>query len=317
MIMVTGANGFVGSALLAGLIKRDLETRACVRHLDVEMPNGVDIVETGGVDSNTDWGNVLESRMTLIHLAARVHVMNDTASDPLAEFREINTLGTINLANQAAAKGVRRFIYLSSVKVNGEYTNAGEAFTADDLNIPNDPYGRSKYEAEQGLRELGSRTGMEIVIIRPPLVYGPGVKANFLQLMRWLHLGVPLPLGAINNHRSFVALDNLIDLIIVCITHPSAANQSFLVSDGEDLSTTQLLRRLGRALGKPTNLLPIPQNLLAASLTLLGKGSMAQRLCGSLQLDISKTNNLLGWIPPVTVEKALEQTAHDFLLKQF
>ena len=299
-IAITGTTGFVGSALLPALSQHH-QTRPITR------------AEFGDLLPTTEYTVAFNNAEVVIHLAARVHIMQDTVADPLAAFRNTNTAGTLNFARQAAAAGVRRFIFLSSIKVNGEHTTADKPFTADDTHIPTDPYGISKYEAEQGLRELAVQTGMEVVIIRSPLVYGPGVKANFLSMIRWLHKGIPLPLGAIHNQRSLVALDNLVDLITTCIDHPAAANQTFLVSDGEDLSTTALLQRLGLALGKPARLLPVPQRLLTASLTLLGKGDIAQRLCGSLQVDISKTRDLLGWVPPLSVDEALRQTAQAYL----
>ena len=233
--------------------------------------------------------------------------MHDTDGDPLAAYRVVNTEGTINLARQAAAAGVRRFVFISSVKVNGEETSPGQPFTEEDEPAPLDPYGISKLEAEQGLRDLATATGMEVVIIRPPLVYGPGVKANFLTMMRWLNKGVPLPFGALDNRRSLVALDNLVDFIITCIDHPAAAKQTFLVADGEDLSTTELLRRVGRAMGKPVRLIPVPMGLLQAGARLLGKQEMARRLCGSLQVDITKARTLLGWKPPVAVDEGLRR----------
>jgi UDP-glucose 4-epimerase len=246
---------------------------------------------------------------TVVHLAARVHVMRDTEAYPLAAFRVVNVVETLSLARQAAAAGVRRFVFISSVKVNGETTQPGHPFTADDAPAPLDPYGISKMEAEQGLRQIAAETGMEVVIIRPPLVYGPGVKANFSAMMRWLQRGVPLPLGAIDNQRSLVALDNLVDLIITCISHPAAANQTFLVSDGEDVSTSELLRRMGRAMGRPARLLPVPAGLLKLAATLAGRRDMAQRLCGSLQVDIEKTRQLLGWSPPLTLDQGLKKAA--------
>ena len=246
----------------------------------------------------------------MIHTAARVHVMHDAATDPLSEYRRVNVQGTLHFARQAAAAGVKRFVFLSSIKVNGEATQVGQTFMADDAPAPQDPYGISKMEAEAGLREISAQTGMDVVIIRPPLVYGSGVKANFAAMMRWLSCGVPLPLGAItHNRRSLVALDNLVDLIVTCITHPAAANQTFLVSDGEDLSTTDLLRRMGQALGKPARLLPVPPALLKLGAALLGKPELAQRLCGSLQVDISKTRQLLGWCPPLSVDEGLRRAA--------
>jgi nucleoside-diphosphate-sugar epimerase len=239
--------------------------------------------------------------------------MNDVSADPLAAFREVNVEGTLNLARQAAASGVKRFIFISSIKVNGEGTEPGTVYTADDVPAPVDPYGISKLEAEQGLRVLAATTGMEVVIIRPVLVYGPGVKANFLSMMRWLYRGVPLPFGAVRNRRSLVAMDNLVDLIVICSDHPAAANQTFLASDGEDVSTTDLLRKLARALGKSAFLVPIPVWLMSGVATLLGRRPLSQRLFGSLQVDISKNRQLLGWTPPVSLDKALSLTAQHFL----
>lgn len=238
--------------------------------------------------------------------------MNDTADDPLVEFRKANVDGTLSLARQAAAAGVQRFIFISSIKVNGEGTELGYPYRADDTPAPQDPYGVSKMEAEQGLRALAAETGMEVVIIRPVLVYGPGVKANFRSMMSWLRKGIPLPLGATGNKRSLVAVDNLVDLIATCIDHPAAANQTFLVSDGEDLSTTQLLQRMGSALGRPARLLPVPASLLQAGAAMLGRRAIAQRLCGSLQVDICKTRERLAWAPPVSVDDALRKTARAF-----
>lgn len=233
--------------------------------------------------------------------------MNDSSVDPLADFRLTNVDAALNIARQAAAAGIKRFVFISSVKVNGESTPSEHTFTESDTSNPQDPYGRSKHEAEMGLRDVGAQTGMEIVIIRPPLVYGPGVKANFASLMRAVQRGLPLPLGAIHNQRSLVALDNLVDFIITCISHPLAANQTFLVSDGHDLSTTELVRGLAHAAGVPARLLPVPVWALQAGASLLGKGDAVQRLCGNLQVDISKARSLLGWVPPISVEEGLRR----------
>jgi nucleoside-diphosphate-sugar epimerase len=239
--------------------------------------------------------------------------MKEVSVDPLAAFREVNVEATLNLGRAAAASGVKRFIYISSIKVNGEGTPPGTAYSADDVPAPIDPYGISKLEAEQGLKVLAADTGMEVVIIRPVLVYGPGVKANFLSMMRWLYRGVPLPFGAVHNQRSLVAIDNLVDLIVTCSDHPAAANQVFLVSDGEDVSITQLLRKLAGVLGKPALLLPIPVWLMSGAAALLGRRALSDRILGSLQVDISKNRQLLGWTPPVTLDKALSLTAKHFL----
>jgi len=243
--------------------------------------------------------------------------MNEDAGDPLAEFRRVNVDGTLRLARQAAEAGVRRFVFVSSIKVNGEHSQPGHPFTADEIPAPGDPYGVSKCEAEAGLRALSQETGMEVVIIRPPLVYGPGVKANFLAMMRWLQRGVPLPLGGVTaNRRSLVFLDNLVDLIVTCIDHPAAANQTFLVSDDEDLSTAALLRRMAAALGRPARLVPVPAGLIVFGAKLIGRPGIAQRLCGSLQVDIGKTKAFLGWAPPISVDEGLRRTAEHWLESQ-
>lgn len=268
------------------------------------------------LSADAEWRPALADIDVVIHCAARVHVMLEQATDPLIEFRRINVEGTLNLARQAALGGVRRFIFLSSIKVCGEVTRSGWSFTADDPVSPSDPYGISKLEAEQGLLALAKESGMEVVIIRPVLVYGPGVKANFLSMMKWLNKRAPLPFGSIHNRRSLVALDNLVDLIVTCIDHTAAANQVFLVSDGEDMSTTDLLRRLGDAMVKPARLIPVPAWLLKLGAMLIGKKAMAQRLCSSLQVDITKTRELLGWTPPVSVDEALRKTAKHFLEQQ-
>lgn len=277
------------------------------------MPENVEAITVADLAADTDWSAAVAGIDTVIHCAARVHVMEDTASDPLTEFRRVNVDATLALARQAQEAGVRRFIFISSIKVNGEMTQAGHPFTADDAPAPIDPYGVSKMEAEQALLEIARTGRMDVVIIRPVLVYGPGVKANFLSMLRWLDKSVPLPLGGIEgNRRSLVALDNLVDLIVTCRSHPAAAGQIFLVSDGEDLSTTALLRRLGKALGKTPTLLPVPASWLMRAARLLGKPGIAQRLCGSLQVDIEKNRKLLGWTPPISVDDALKATVEAY-----
>ena len=313
-LLVTGATGFIGRALITRILTfNDYQIYAAVRRLVSDFPSAVSQWKFDGISSNTDWNNALQGVDCIIHTAARVHVMSDTANDPLEEFRNVNTSGTLNLARQAAESGVKRFIYLSSIKVNGEATLQGSLFSPDDIFIPTDPYALSKYEAEQGLLKLAGESQMEVVIIRPPLVYGPGVKANFLSMMKWLYKCVPLPFGSIHNKRSLVALDNLVDLILTCIEHPNAANQVFLVSDGEDLSTTELLMRVSRVLGKKSWLLPVNQKILEFCLMMIGKKGLAQRLCGSLQVDISNAKKLLNWTPPVSVDEGLRKTAEHFL----
>jgi len=313
-ILLTGASGFVGAAVQVRLLDDpQFALRSVYRQLPVQAPTHLQVSQVPGLEPDTDWRVPLEGVEVVIHCAARVHVMNESEADPLAAFRRANVQGTLRLAEQAAQSGVRRFIYLSSIKVNGEGTLPGRPYTADDQPAPLDPYGVSKLEAEQGLQALAAKTGMEVVIIRPVLVYGPGVKANFRNMMGWLNRGIPLPLGAIANKRSLVAVDNLVDLIVRCIHHPAAAQQVFLVSDDEDLSTSQLLRRMARALGRRAYLLPVPMRLLSGVAQLLGKKAMSQRLCGSLAVDIEKTKKLLEWSPPLRVDDALAKTAKDFL----
>jgi nucleoside-diphosphate-sugar epimerase len=315
-IVLTGASGFVGQRVLASLTENKHPVRAVLRRPLGSQHAGVQQCLVSGLGAEQDWQEILAGQRVVIHAAARVHVMNEPDRDPLAEFRRVNVEGTLSLARQAAAAGVRRFIFISSIKVNGELTEPGEPFTAEAELAPADPYAVSKKEAEDGLREIAAVSGMEFVIIRPPLVYGPGVKANFLTMMRWLHKSVPLPLGSIHNKRSLVSLDNLADLVMACLEHPAAANQVFLAGDGEDLSTSELLRRMGRALDKPVRLLPVPVGLLRQVGALLGKGGTVQRLCESLQVDISKTESVLGWTPPVGVDAALRDTARHFLATQ-
>ncbi|MDD2809776.1 SDR family oxidoreductase, partial [Rhodoferax sp.] len=275
-LLVTGSNGWVGRAACASIENRGWSVRAAVRSTSVaDLPD--DVVQVGSVNNQTHWAPALSGIHTVLHCAARVHVMTDTAQDPLSEFRKVNVDGTLNLARQASAAGVKRYIFMSSVKVNGESTRSGHSFTEADTANPQDPYAISKFEAEQGLRQIAAVTGMEVVIIRPPLVYGPGVKANFAALMHAVQRGWPLPLGAAHNQRSLVALDNLVDFILTCATHPSAANQTFLVSDGQDLSTTELVRGMARAANVPTRLLPIPVWALQTAGQWLGQGAAVQR----------------------------------------
>jgi nucleoside-diphosphate-sugar epimerase len=315
VILVTGATGFVGSALIARLSSDNVVVRAAVRREAVVL-EGVGVVKVGDLSPKTDWCVALHGVDAVVHAAARVHVMADAAADPLSEFRCANVGATLNLAHQAAKARVRRFVFISSIKVNGDCTANGRGYTPDDIPNPSDPYGVSKHEAEVGLRRITEETGMEVVIIRPVLVYGPGVKGNFLAMMRWLYGGIPLPLGAINNSRSLVALDNLVDLVVTCLHHPAAANQTFLVSDGEDLSTTELLKRTASAMGVMARLISVPASFVQTGTRLLGKSDIGQRLCGSLQVDISKTRKLLGWTPLVTVDQALKRTAEYFLRNQ-
>jgi len=312
-LLVTGANGFVGHELCTELIRRQYAVRAIVRAASSARIPGSANTQMTDIGPGANWVTALQDVDAVIHLAARVHVMSDTALDPLAEFRRVNVEGTLNLARQASAAGVKRYIFMSSIKVNGEATETGQAFTERDTPHPQDPYAISKQEAEVGLRQIAAQTGMQVVIIRAPLVYGPGVKANFAALMRAVQKGWPLPLGAIHNQRSLIALDNLVDFIITCTTHPRAANQTFLVSDGQDLSTVELVRCLARAAGVPSRLLPVPVWVLQAVGALLGKGEAVQRLCGNLQVDSAKARQLLRWMPPVSVAQGLRKAmqSHD------
>jgi len=250
----------------------------------------------------------LKSVDVVIHTVARVHVMNDSGNDLLADFRKVNTDATLNLAKQALRAGVKRFIFISSVKVNGEMTECGEPFQPDNSFVPTNPYGLSKYEAEQGLLALAKETGIEVVIIRPPLVYGPGVRANFATMMCWVDKGVPLPFGAIHNQRSLVALDNLVSFIIYCTDHPKAANEVFLISDGKDVSTTELLQKVAKALGKKAWLIPVPVSWMTFIAKLMGKDDVVNRLFGSLQVDSSKARELLGWQPVITMDEQLKKS---------
>lgn len=305
-ILVTGATGFLGQRLCSVLNERSsFDVTAVVRAGRSVCANRV--VEINNIGKDNDWSTVLEGARVVIHAAARAHIMKDEVDDPLAEYRKVNVDGTLNLAHQAAKAGIKRFIFISSIKVNGEQTHAGSAFRAEDPPAPEDPYGISKYEAESGLMELASTTGMEVVIIRPPLVYGPDVKGNFASMINIVRKGVPIPFGAIANKRSLVGIDNLVDLIVTCVAHPKAANQIFLASDGKDLSTTELLRAVADARGRKSRLIPVPSSFLTFCASVLGKRAMAQRLVGSLQVDISKTREVLDWEPPVTVEEGLRR----------
>lgn len=309
LIMLTGATGFVGRSVCESLAGAGRQVRAVVRKPGRLKEIGAGCLETvvGEIGPETNWDDALAGVDSVVHLAARVHVMADKAVDPLAEFRRVNTAGTLHLARQAARAGVRRLVYLSSVKVNGEATAPGRKFTAADSPAPLDPYGISKMEAEQGLAAVATETGLEVVIIRPPLVYGPGVKGNFARLLALVERGVPLPLALVDNRRSMVALGNLVDLIITCLDHPAAAGQTFLVADGEDLATPELIRRLAQAMGRPARLWPLPVSLLRLGGRLLGHTAEVERLVGSLQVDIGHTCRTLGWTPPLSVDEGLRR----------
>lgn len=302
-ILITGADGFIGSALSNRLCRNGYDTLGTVRTMRAEQAHRVAVE----ISATADWSVALENRDMVIHTAGRAHVLRETETDPPAVFRAINTAGTLRMANQAAAAGVRRFVFISSIGVNGLFTPEGCAFSEQSPPAPHNAYAIAKHEAEQGLRQIAGQTGMEVVIIRSPLVYGPGVKGNFLRLMRLLQRGLPLPFGAVANRRSLVGLDNLVDLLICCLEHPAAANQTFLVSDGEDLSTPELIRRLARAMNRPARLLSVPVSWLRLGGRLLGRAEEAERLLGSLQVDSGKARVLLGWRPPVSVDEGLRK----------
>jgi nucleoside-diphosphate-sugar epimerase len=311
-IVLTGATGFVGASILTKLTEEG-QSPVIVRRLQSDTKKECDEIVVNAIDSQTNWMDYLRGCDVVIHCAARVHIMNDYSSDPLADFKEVNTFGTLNLARQAAISGIKRFIFLSSSKVNGELTEPNMPFCPGDEFVPSDPYSLSKYEAEQELLILAKETDMEVVIIRPPLVYGPGVRANFLLMMQWIQQGVPLPFGAVHNQRSLVALDNLVSFIIHCVNHPKAANEIFLISDGEDVSTTELCQKVAKAFGKKSLLLPVPVNWMNSMAKLVGKADVADRLFGSLQVDSSKARQLLGWQPVTTMDEQLKKTAEAYL----
>ena len=311
-VLVTGTTGFVGAALVSRLVDSGrFGVRTALRRESGELLVGVEQIVVGDLTPNTDWQQALVGVDAVVHLAARVHVMNDTASDPLSAFRQVNVAGTERLARIAATKGVKRFVYISSVKVNGE--SCEKPFTEQSIPAPEDPYGVSKWETEQILHRVAEETGLEVVILRPPLVYGPGVKANFLSLFKIVDRGIPLPLAGINNQRSLIYLENLVDAIIKCIEHPNAANQTFLLSDGQDVSTPELIRMIASAMGKKPRLAPCPPVVLKFLGKLTGKSLEVKRLIGSLQIDNSKIKKVLNWQRPFTMEEGIAETVKWYL----
>ncbi len=314
-VLVTGANGFVGSVLVPELSSRGFDVGQLLRGKNYQDNLRIKSFYIDDLDGFVDLSEPLKDVDVVIHLAARVHVMTDKHTNPLAEYRRVNVESTMNLAVQAASSGVKRFIFVSSVKVNGEFTEKDILFKADDNPNPQDPYGTSKWEAETALMKLSKESGMEVVVVRPPLVYGPGVRANFLSMMTWLYKLIPLPFGSVDNRRSLIFIDNLVDLLIRVIDHPKAAGEVFLVSDDHDISTTVLLKSMSSALGKKAKLIPVPLFLLKIVFNIMGKASLSQRLFGSLRLDISKTKKLLNWTPPVSFEDGIKKTARSFLNK--
>lgn len=312
-LLVTGVTGFVGRAVARRAQVRGT-IRGAVRSEASDIPQGIDPVFVGDISGSTDWTQALSGVECVVHLAGRAHILEDTGSDGLAEYRSVNVDATRNLARRAAECGVKRLVFLSSIKVNGNRNEPDKPYTEADPPArleALDAYALSKLEAERGLMSVAAASGMEVVIIRPPLVYGQGVKANFAALIRAVARGVPLPFGAVRNRRSLIGVDNLADFILLCTTHPDAANQLFLASDGEDLSTPQLIRRIGRALGRKARLIPVPASALAAAARLVGKAEVADRLLGSLCLDPSKARERLGWTPPVTVDEGLRSATAD------
>lgn len=314
-LLITGATGFIGKELSLKLLQKNYKLTASIRKPSSTLPSQINKFIINDSFASLDWTPALKSINTVIHTAARVHVMHDKSTNPLAEFRKINVDATLNLAQQAASSGVSRFIFISSIKANGESTNSHHIFTPDNTTIPTDPYGLSKYEAEQGLLALAKKTKMEIVIIRPPLVYGLNVKGNFLSLIKCVQKRIPLPLGSIYNRRSFVALDNLVDFIICCINHPKAANEIFIISDNEDISTTELLHRLATAFNTKSLLVPIPSTILLFFAKLLSKKEALDRLLGSLQVDSSKARELLSWKPVTSMDNQLKKIANSYLIE--
>lgn len=308
MILVTGANGFLGRALCMSLAKK-MKVRGAVRSVpEIGLSTNFSLIH-GQLSGDYDWSSGLVDVSVVVHCAARVHVMRECAQNPLVEFRTVNVDGTLHLARQAAKSGVKRFVFISSIGVNGGETFA-RPFSAEDAASPHTPYAVSKHEAELALRQLAKDSGMDVVIIRPPLIYGPDAPGNFASLVKLLASGMPVPLASVTaNRRSFVYLGNLLDLIETCLVHPAAANNTFLVSDGEDLSTAALLRRLGSAMGVPVRLVPFPVTLLRLGARVLGRSDIVQSLCDSLEIDIDKTRDLLGWTPPYAVDEGLCQTA--------
>jgi nucleoside-diphosphate-sugar epimerase len=309
IVLVTGASGFIGKRLVARLSDlRRFRVRAVVRRQAPDMGGALEQTAFGDIAAGSDWREVLSGVLIVVHLAARAHVMHECAAEPLEAYRHVNVDGTLNLARQAAAVGVQRFVFISSVGVNGNATTLSP-FSESDPPRPEEDYAISKSEAEQALRELSRQTGMEVVIIRPPLVYGPAAPGNFGRLVRLAQRSIPLPFGAVHNRRSLVALDNLVDFIITCMEHVAAANETFLVSDGDDVSTGELIRRLRRAMGQPSRLVPVPPILLMAASATIGYREAARRLIDSLQVDISKARRVLGWTPPVSVDEGLRRVA--------
>lgn len=324
--LITGANGFVGKTLCAELLRQGQSVRAAVRS-SAQLPHGAEVVPVGDIDGDTDWMNALHGVDVVIHLAARVHVMKELAADPLSEFLKVNLQGTENLAQQSARAGVKRFVYASSIKVNGETTfspgtssasvrNEQKVFTESDKPNPHGPYAISKWRAEQALHHIAQETGLEVVIVRPPLVYGPGVKGNFVSLLAAMEKGVPLPLAGADNARSLVYVGNLVDALIVCATHPSAAGQTYIVSDGEAVSTASLCDKIAHTFGRRNRSFYFPPGLLRAVAALLGRSDQIERLFGSLLVSDKKIRSELSWVPPCSLDQGLRATADWYIAQR-
>ena len=310
LVAVTGATGLVGDAVVRELVSSGSNVRAVVRTIKSppsRFVSDIPCLAVGDLDSHTDWSEALVKVDCVIHCAARNYVVRETDADTLAAYHAVNMQGTRRLAEQAVAAGVRRLVYLSSIKVNGEHTAPEAPFLLSDTPAPKDAYGVSKWQAEQALWDVSAKTGLEVVVVRPPLVYGPGVKGNLARLLKLRRLGLPLPFGAVRNKRSLIGLDNLVDLLIRCVSHPAAAGQTFLVSDGEDLSTPDLLRHMAAAINRSARLFPVPVPLLRLAGSALGKRAEIDRLVGSLQIDSSHTRWVLGWTPPVSVQEGIRR----------
>ncbi|RUO18670.1 UDP-glucose 4-epimerase family protein [Aliidiomarina haloalkalitolerans] len=307
-VAITGVSGFLGQ-FLAEKLTSVYSILGVVRKKSNFPYVGCEIDESLTL-RRCAW---LEGIDVVIHCAARAHIMNESSKDPISDYRKVNTAGTLNLAHFAAISGVKRFIYISSIKVHGERNHGRNVIIEEEQLEPVDPYGISKLEAEIGLRKIAADTGMEVVIIRPPLIYGPGVKANFESMMKWLHKGLPIPLGLVKNKRSLVGIDNLCDFIQLCIEHPEAANEAFLISDQCDVSTSELLQKLKKSLSSKSVIMPVPVPLMNFGAKLIGKGQMAQRLFDDLYVSSEKATRLLGWKPPFSMQEQLDKTALHFI----
>ena len=315
MLLITGANGFIGRPLCERALNDKWRVRGVVRSKEetICIPSGLDIVQIESINAETDWSSVLSGIEIIVHLAARAHIMKETADNPLKEFRKVNTEGTERLSRMAAQAGVRRFIYVSSIGVNGEQTVL-EPFTEDDIPNPTRPYSLSKWEAEQILHQVAAETGMEVVILRPPLVYGPGVKGNMFKLMDYIYRQWPLPLGGIHNSRSFIGLRNLVDVLMLSIKRPDAAGQTFLISDGEDISTPDLIRLIACYMGKEPKLIAVPNTLFRLSFKLLPPiRKRLVQLTGSLVVDSSKFRNAMHWRPSYSLKEGMKDMVLDYL----